>query len=98
MVSEKEIRAALKKVKDPEVPLNIVEMGLIYEINTEGKKVHVKMTLTNPMCPMQSHLLQMAEDAVASVAGKENTVIELAWEPAWTPERMTPEARKKVGL
>ena len=98
MVSDKEVMAALAGVKDPEVPLNIVEMGLIYGIKVSGKKVHVKMSLTNPACPMQSHLLSMAEEAVANLVGKENTTIELVWEPAWTPERMTPEARKKVGL
>lgn len=98
MVSEEEVFNALKKVIDPEIGLNIVEMGLIYEVKIEGKKVHVKMTLTNPMCPFQSRLASMAEEAVSSIAGKENALIELVWEPKWTPERMTPEARKKIGL
>ena len=98
MVSDKEVMGALEKVRDPEIPLNIVEMGLVYSVGVKAGKVHVKMTLTNPMCPMQSHLLSAAEEAVASLVGKENTTIELVWEPAWTPERMTPEARKKVGL
>ncbi len=98
MVSEKEVLAALGKVIDPEIALSIVEMGLIYSVQIDGKKVHVNMTLTSPTCPMQSRLLAMAEDAVASLVGKENTVIELVMEPRWTPARMTPEARKKVGL
>lgn len=98
MVSEKEVMSALSEVQDPEIGLNIVEMGLVYEVNIDEKKVHVKMTLTNPMCPFQSKLLKMAEDAVAGLVGKENTVIELVWEPKWTPEKMTPEAREKVGI
>ena len=98
MVSEKEVMAALERVRDPEVPLNIVEMGLIYSVEAKGRKVHVKMTLTNPMCPMQSQLLSMAEEAVASLAGRDNTTIELVWEPAWSPEMMSEGARKKVGL
>lgn len=98
MVSEKEVMEKLEKVLDPEIGLNIVEMGLIYGVKISGRKVHVNMTLTSPTCPMQSRLLSMAEEAVASLVGRDNTVIELVMEPRWTPERMTPEARKKVGL
>jgi len=98
MLSESEILDALKTVQDPEIALNIVEMGLIYDVKITGKKVHVKMTLTNSSCPFQSHLAESAEQAVAKVAGLENTVIEMVWEPKWTPERMEPEARKKMGL
>ena len=98
MVSEKEVTRKLSKVLDPEIGLNIVEMGLVYGIKISGSKVHVNMTLTSPTCPMQARLLSMAEAAVASLVGMENTIIELVWEPRWTPERMTPEARKKTGL
>jgi len=98
MVSEKEVLNALRTVYDPEIALNIVEMGLIYGVELNEKKAHVKMTLTNPMCPMQSFLLSKAEEAVAKIAGKENTIIELVWEPKWSPDKMTPDARKKLKM
>jgi len=98
MLSEKKVLDALRKVQDPEIYLNIVEMGLIYDVKITGKKVRVKMTLTNPSCPFQAHLAEAAEKAVAEIAGLDNTVIELAWEPKWSPDKMEPEARNKMGL
>ncbi len=98
MPSESEVLDALKTVQDPEIALNIVEMGLIYGVKITGETVHVKMTLTNPSCPFQSHLASMAEQAVAKVVGLENTIIELVWEPKWSPDKMKPETRNKMGL
>ncbi|MFH1234292.1 MAG: metal-sulfur cluster assembly factor [Candidatus Diapherotrites archaeon] len=98
MTTEKEITKALEGVMDPELGLNIVDLGLIYGIEISGAKVHVKMTLTNPMCPMQSYLVGQAQEAVEKISGKGNAKVELVWEPEWNPKRLSPKARKKLGL
>ncbi|MEM0360352.1 MAG: metal-sulfur cluster assembly factor [Candidatus Diapherotrites archaeon] len=98
MVSEKEVLKALESVMDPELGLSIVDLGLIYGIQISGSKVHVKMTLTNPMCPMQSYLVGNTREAIEKIAGKGNAKVELVWEPEWNHNRLSPKARKKLGL
>lgn len=98
MVSEEEVWAALKQVIDPEIGLSIVDIGLIYEVKVEKDGVKVKMTLTNPMCPMQSYLKGEVEKAISKLPEVKKATVELVFEPAWTPERMSAEARKKLGL
>src|ERR1043166_9109928 len=89
-----EIVAALKTVFDPEIPADIYELGLIYkvEINDE-RAVDVTMTLTTPNCPAAGELPTQVENAVASVPGVGVVNINLVWEPAWSPDRMSDEAR-----
>jgi FeS assembly SUF system protein len=94
-----EIVAALKTVFDPEIPADIYELGLIYKVDIkDDRAVDVMMTLTTPNCPAAGELPQMVENAVASVPGVGVVNINLVWEPAWTPDRMTDEARLVLNM
>jgi len=98
MVSEKEILAELKKVVDPEIGINVVDLGLIYEIKVKGNEAKIKMTLTNPFCPIQSYLKQSVENAISNMPGLKHVAVELVFDPPWTPERMSAEAKKALGM
>ena len=94
-----DIVAALKTVFDPEIPADIYELGLIYKVDLkEDRGVGVQMTLTTPNCPAAGELPQMVENAVASVPGVGVVNVNLVWEPAWTPDRMTDEARLVLNM
>ena len=98
MLSEDDIRTVLRRVKDPELNLNIVDLGLVYTIDvTEGKDVHVEMTLTSPGCPSGAEIMSEAQRAIESVEGVGTADIELVWSPYWTPERMDPRLRAFLG-
>ncbi len=90
---------ALKGVYDPEIPVNIYDLGLIYDvvINDEGH-VDVKMTLTTPGCPVAQTFPGTVEQAVNQVDGVSDCTVELVWEPPWTQERMTEAARLELGI
>lgn len=89
---------ALRKVIDPEVGVNIVDLGLVYCVHREAKRIAVKMTLSTPACPMGESLVGQAREALRDVAGEGVEVsVELVREPEWTPERMTDRARKTLG-
>ena len=98
MVSEAEVRKALRQVKDPELNLDLVVLGLIYDVQIDGGKVNVTMSLTSPMCPVAGELLNQARDAVAGVPGVEEADVELTFSPPWTPERINPTIRAALGL
>jgi FeS assembly SUF system protein len=94
-----EIVAALKTVFDPEIPADIYELGLIYKVDIkDDRTVDVDMTLTTPNCPAAGELPTMVENAIASVPGVGVVNINLVWEPAWTPDRMTDEARLVLNM
>ena len=94
-----EIVAALKTVFDPEIPADIYELGLIYKVDLKDDRgVDVMMTLTTPNCPAAGELPTMVENAVASVPGVGVVNVNLVWEPAWTPDRMTDEARLVLNM
>lgn len=98
MLTEDDIRSVLRRVKDPELNLNIVDLGLVYTIEvTEGKDVHVEMTLTSPGCPSGAEIMSEAQRAIESVEGVGTADIELVWSPYWTPERMDPRLRAFLG-
>ena len=92
------IRKALRAVKDPELGLNIVDIGLIYDtaVNEEGD-VRVKMTLTSPGCPSGAEIMQDARTVLGDLEGVRSVEIDLVWEPYWTPERMDPRVRAFLG-
>jgi len=98
MSIEKNVVLALKQVYDPEIPVNVYDLGLIYDILVEGEKVTVKMTLTAPNCPLVDELLENVYDAVASVPGIKDVAIELTFDPPWSRERMSEEALLELGL
>ena len=94
-----EIVAALKTVFDPEIPADIYELGLIYKVDIkDDRSVDIEMTLTTPNCPAAGELPQMVENAVASVPGLGIVNVNIVWEPAWTPDRMTDEARLVLNM
>jgi FeS assembly SUF system protein len=94
-----DIVAALKTVFDPEIPADIYELGLIYQVDIkDDRTVDVVMTLTTPNCPAAGELPTMVENAVASVPGVGTVNVNLVWEPPWTPDRMTDEARLVLNM
>jgi FeS assembly SUF system protein len=94
-----EIVAALKTVFDPEIPADICELGLIYKVDLkEDRAVDIMMTLTTPNCPAAGELPTMVENAVASVPGVGIVNVNLVWDPAWTPDRMSDEARLVLNM
>ncbi len=98
MVAADTVRKALRGVKDPELGLNIVDIGLVYDIDvSETNDVHVKMTLTSPGCPSGPEILEDARLVVQELEGVNSAEIELVWEPYWTPERMDPRVRAFLG-
>ncbi len=98
MPTEEEIMEALKEVYDPEIGLNVVELGLIYGVKVEGKKVKVTMTLTVPGCPLAQTITEYVGRRIHQMEDVEDVDVELTFDPPWSLERMTPEARKKIGL
>lgn len=93
------IVAALKTVFDPEIPVNIYDLGLIYDIEVGGDaRVDVKMTLTAPACPVAGMLVQEVAEKVGRVEGVSKSHVELVWDPPWTQDRMTEAAKLELGL
>ncbi len=97
MIQNSTILEALKKVIDPELGLNIVDLGLIYDVQVEGGAVEVTMTLTTPGCPLHMAIARGAETAVRNLPGVASATVHVVWDPPWTPERMSPEARAHLG-
>ncbi|HYJ80720.1 MAG TPA: metal-sulfur cluster assembly factor [Longimicrobiaceae bacterium] len=98
MVSEAAVKKALRTVKDPELHLDLVVLGLIYELKITGSHVDVTMSLTSPMCPVAGELLRQAREAVEQVEGVESAEVELTFTPPWTAERIPPIIRATLGL
>lgn len=100
MIDEAAVRNALRQVKDPEVGLNIMDLGLVYDVEIDEPQQHVKvsMTLTSPGCPAGPQILGEAEQVVKDLEGVEDAEIELVWEPFWTPERIDPKVRAFLGF
>jgi FeS assembly SUF system protein len=90
---------ALKTVYDPEIPVNIYEMGLIYDLNVEpGGRVQIKMTLTSPGCPVAGSLPGEVRDRVETVPGVAGAEVEVVWDPVWNPSMMSEAARLQLGM
>lgn len=96
--TEKAVLNALKTVKDPELNLDLVVLGLVYDVEVEGAKAKATISLTTPMCPAAGQIVEDAKAAVASVEGVEEAHVELTFEPPWTPERISPLIRSALGL
>ena len=97
-VSSELARKALRAVKDPELGLNIIDIGLVYDaIVTDQGAVTVKMTLTSPGCPAGAEIMEDARLVLADLEGVKSVVIDLVWEPYWTPEKMDPRVRAFLG-
>ena len=89
---------ALKTVYDPEIPVNIWDMGLIYDIDISDSAVNIKMTFTSPTCPMMEELLAQVKDAVSKIVAPIPVKVDLVWEPAWDLSRMSDAAKIELDL
>ncbi len=93
------VMAALSKVFDPEIPINIFELGLIYEVIIDASStVGIRMTLTAPACPAAQYLPEQVRRAVAAVDGVRDVTVDVVWEPPWTRDRMSEAARLQLGM
>jgi probable FeS assembly SUF system protein SufT len=100
---ETKVWEALKNCYDPEIPVNLVDLGLIYDCRIEqlpegGYQVNIKMTLTAPGCPMAAMIAQDVQNKIISIDGVEETNVELVWDPPWSKDMMTEAARLQLGL
>ena len=96
--SEKDIRRALRKVKDPELNLDVVVLGLVYGIEVQDSHVHARLSLTSPFCPAANQILDEAKAAIVGVPGVASAEVELTFDPPWTPERIDPLIRSSLGI
>jgi len=96
-LTEEKVKAALSSVYDPELPVSIVDLGLIYDTKISGNNVNLKMTLTTPGCSMGSMIAGQAEMALKEI-GADNVLIEVIWDPPWNPDMMSDEAKQKLGV
>lgn len=92
------IRQALRSVTDPELGINIVDLGLVYDIEVEEGSARVTMTLTSPGCPAGGQIMTGAKNAAESVDGVDEATVSLVWKPFWTPERIDPKIRTMMGF
>jgi metal-sulfur cluster biosynthetic enzyme len=98
MQTPETIRKALRGVKDPELNLNIIDIGLVYEVMlSEEGAVHVQMTLTSPGCPAGAEIVGDVKRTIEDLEGVTSVEVEIVWEPYWTPERMDPRVRAFLG-
>lgn len=98
MPSEEQVLDALREVFDPEIPFNVVDLGLIYGVEIEGGRVDVKMTLTFPGCGMGPYMANNAQEKIMEVEGVEEANVEMVFEPAWTPDRISEEIKREMGI
>ena len=97
-VTEKDVRNALKSVKDPELGLDLVVLGLVYDIEVQGNDVKALISLTSPLCPVAGQIVEDARQAILAMEEVENADVELTFSPPWTPERISPLIRSSLGL
>ena len=102
-VTEQDVLSALRSCYDPEIPVNIVDLGLIYKVGftpaeDEKQDVAVEMTLTAQGCPEHVNISAQVKSRLEQLPGIRNCAVNVVWTPAWTPERLSPEARKQLGI
>lgn len=102
-ITQDEVLAALKECYDPEIPVNIVDLGLIYEVRVrpataQGEAIEVEMTLTAHGCPSAGQITDQVKQRLLRMTGVSSAGVELVWYPQWTPERLSADARKQLGI
>lgn len=98
MTLEAKVREALKSVVDPELRINIVDLGLVYDVREEKGAVEVEMTLTSPGCPLAGMIDTAVKEAVGKIKGVKKVSVELTWNPPWTQDMMSDEAKAELGF
>ena len=97
-ITHDEVVGALKEVYDPEIPVNVVDLGLIYDVDINDDNVNIVMTLTAPGCGMAPYIAQQAEWAVAEVEGVKDVSVDITFDPPWNPDRITDDGKMALGL
>ena len=97
-VNEATVYQALRKCRDPEIPVNIVDLGLIYDVQIDENLVNVKMTLTTQGCGMGGYISQEAEEQIRALPGVRDAKVEIVWDPPWNPSMISDAGRKVLGL
>jgi metal-sulfur cluster biosynthetic enzyme len=97
-VTADQVKLALRRVKDPELNLNILDLGLIYEMQVEGNDVSIDMSLTSPGCPSGPEIMGDAERQLQTIPGVGKVAVNLVWSPPWTPDRIEPRVRAYLGF
>ncbi len=97
-LNQEAVRRALRQVKDPELDMNIVDLGLVYDVEVADGDVRIAMTLTSPGCPAGPMITNDVYKAVRAVEGVQDVDVEIVWEPYWTPERIDPKVRALMGF
>jgi metal-sulfur cluster biosynthetic enzyme len=92
------VKTVLRRVKDPELNLNIIDLGLVYDIRVDGRKVAVDMSLTSPGCPSGPEIMGDVEQQLKSIPEVEEASVNLVWSPFWTPDRIEPRVRAYLGF
>jgi metal-sulfur cluster biosynthetic enzyme len=92
------VREALREVIDPEIGVNIVDLGMVYEIDIEGEKATITMTLTTPMCPLSEYIDAAVKEALEPVPAITDVEVNLVWKPPWTPAMMSEDAKLELGF
>jgi metal-sulfur cluster biosynthetic enzyme len=98
MVTKEEILEQLKQVSDPEIGMDVVNLGLVYDIDINDNRVYIKMTMTAPTCPVTPWILSEAQRVVENLENVEAADVELVWDPPWNPSMMTDEAKEALNM
>ncbi len=98
MITKEQILEELKAVEDPEIGMDVVNLGLVYEVNIDNDKVYIKMTMTAPTCPVTPWILSEVQKIVENLQEVEMADVELVWEPPWNPKMMSEEARDALNM
>jgi|SRR3989344_5893357 len=98
MIGQEQIIDKLKQCIDPELGINIVDLGLIYSINVEGSRINVLMTMTTPGCPMESYFVKDISIKLKSLKGISDVTVEMTFDPVWNPSKMSPESKDLLGF
>ena len=98
MITENEVIEVLKQCYDPEIPINIVDLGLVYEIKISEHKIYIKMTLTSPFCPMSSFIQSDIKSKLENLEGINEAEIDIVWEPPWSPDKVSEAAKAQLGI
>ena len=97
MTNEEEVLEVLRECYDPEIPINIVDLGLVYKVAINGEKVSIEMTLTAPGCPVSGLLKEDVTNKLLSIKDVKEADVEIVWEPPWSPEKMSEDAKRQLG-
>ncbi len=98
MATNEDVYTELRQVYDPEIPVNIVDLGLIYDVQVEGDACNIKMTLTSQACPEARTIPEVVKRRVVDIDGVENCDVEIVWEPQWSPQMISEHGRQVLGI